>query len=853
MRRPRRNPIPRRLLLCALVVSAALAAAAPAAAYDPPLRAAEGPRAMILLSNETLAACTRVEEAVEAAGGRVALVFRPSMVVAFLPEGAAAGIAARPEVCRVSYEPVPAASLGPLSRNQNGALALWNDYYMGLGKAKSAGRQPVLQAPPRGYACGMAVPEAYRVRSDKIKGYGAGDLSTSEYMLLDGAASRHRYYHVNFVFPESDGTVDVSTENWTTQMMTDFMTACVSGIEWWFSRYEPARMALVIATTWQVNVAWEPINHNTAFEGTWIGAIMDALGYGGQNYFYKVRNFDNQYLVSADEAWFNTIFVVNSLNDADGRFTDNKFDYSYYGGPFLVMTWDNGPWGNLNTDYLCAHETGHTFYALDEYASSGCTKTETSGYLNTANGNCENGGGTLVECIMRNNNRSEFTNGSVCTYTRNALGWRDTDADGIPDILDHPPIVQFFHTSGPPGCGQYPLRGGYADPLTEPNLNPLSYAPSGSSANENISVNSISAVEFRLNGGAWQPTEPDDGIWDEAEEIFECTVGPLEPITGNIVEARALNSRGLYSALAADTLYFWPCSSWCDNFDDGEVSDWSIVNAGASITLDHTVSQSGGWSLKVTGASNEGQYAMATSPDPVIDFTEPYTIEFWYRWSGFHWDQWVVFGHVRVLVDQPGLPIYYDPNGNWTGLTNLGGAFQNYIPQNTWKQVMISVTPASRQYMVWLDNTLLGTATYSAGLVPSTTLWFMDNPSNTNYQNAWYDGFCIRGYRLASNAPEAEEPGPRGEPSLRGSPNPFCRTTTICFEVAENGPISLEIFSVAGLRVRTLLRDEPVTPGRREFRWDGRDDSDRALPQGTYFARLRTRAGASSSKLVLLE
>jgi len=657
---------------------------------------------------------------------------------------------------------------------------------------------------------------------------------------------------VNFVFPESDGAIDPSTENWTADMMTSFMTECIEGIEWWFARYGPARMALAVATTGQVNVSWEPISHPSTFEGTWIGAIMDGLGYGGQNYFYKVRNFDNNYMVGANDAWFNTIFAVNSLNDADGRFTDNKFDYSYYGGPFLVMTWDNGPWGNDDTDYLCAHETGHTFYALDEYASSGCSKTWTSGYLNVLDGNCENGGGTIVPCIMRNNVRTEFTNGSVCDYTRDAIGWRDSDGDGIPNILDHPPRVVLGIPPGPYTCDQQPMVDGYFYPEMETNVNPLSYEPSGSSANEDISVNHVSAVECRVNGGAWSPATPYDGAWDEADEAFQFSPPPLTPMVNSVIDIRGLNSRGIYSTIVNQTFIFWPCLSWCDGFDDGDTAGWSIVSAGATMSLDNTISQSGGWSLKVTGASGEGQYAQATSPEIRIDFSIPYSIQFWYRWSSFHWDQWVVFGHVRLLIDQTYLPLLYDPNGNWTGLTTLGGAFQNYIPQNTWKSVLITVTPASRQYDVYLDGVHLGTASYNAGVVPSSTLWFMDNPSSTNYQNAWYDSFCISGYRTATEAPLEEDVTVLTGTGIGGRPNPFGRSTTIRFEVARDGPVTLEIYDVAGVRVRSLAQGQPMIRGRRELSWDGSNDAGHPLPEGIYFVRLRTAAGAASSKLVML-
>jgi flagellar hook assembly protein FlgD len=50
--------------------------------------------------------------------------------------------------------------------------------------------------------------------------------------------------------------------------------------------------------------------------------------------------------------------------------------------------------------------------------------------------------------------------------------------------------------------------------------------------------------------------------------------------------------------------------------------------------------------------------------------------------------------------------------------------------------------------------------------------------------------------------------------------------------------VAVEIFDLAGRRVRTLV-DGPFTAGPHEFVWSGHDESDRRLPDGLYFARVR--------------
>ncbi len=843
-----------------------------ASAETPERFGPEGPRAMVLLARPSLEASLAVRSVIVAEGGRVTFELRPAMLVAFLPDEAAARIAALPEVLDLRYGQVESAAYGPLTREQEAGLAIWNDYYMGLRIIEGDGIPPGAEGPSRDYACGIAVPREFREEagggSAGKKGYGAGAYSTSEYMLLDGAGSLHKEFHVKFVFPESNGAIDTNQENWTNTDMSNFLVECVEGIEWWSARYAPARLSVVVSTTWQVNIPWEPINHAHTFDATWVDDLMDSLGYGGASYFNKVRNFDNNYLVSADEAWFNTIFVVNSQVDANGRFTDNWFDYSYFGGPFLVMTWDNGPWGNDDTDYLCAHETGHTFYALDEYATSGCHDSSavfsrcdstlwTSGYLNVPNGNCENDGGTSVECIMRNNFRTEYTNGSVCDYTRRAIGWQDTDNDSIPDIIDHPPIVTLNGFAATTTCDSTPTYSGTVVPERETNRNPLSCSDS-SSVNENISINSVDLVEFRLNGGGWLPATPTDGAWDEADEGFAFTTASLTPQAINEIEVRALNSRGLYSTAVRDSLILVPGDVWSDTFDDGDASDWSISNGGATISLDNTVAHSGTWSVKCVGNSGTNQGATATSqafgasPAPYIDTGEPYTISFWFRYSDFHWARWVLFGHVRLIIDYPTNTMKYDPNGNWTGLLALGNNFNTYAPANTWKEVAISVNPTARTYTVSIGGTLLGTATYNASVVPATTLSFVDHYSVNDFLSAWYDDFQVSGCAAptAVSGPESVAHVPAAR-LLGAVPNPFNPSTMIRFELPRATPVTLRVYDVAGALVRTLVAGRRG-PGVDTVPWDGRDGRGREVPSGIYFLELVAERGRDVAKVTLL-
>jgi hypothetical protein len=83
--------------------------------------------------------------------------------------------------------------------------------------------------------------------------------------------------------------------------------------------------------------------------------------------------------------------------------------------------------------------------------------------------------------------------------------------------------------------------------------------------------------------------------------------------------------------------------------------------------------------------------------------------------------------------------------------------------------------------------------------------------------------------------------------SLSAYPNPFNPQSTISFSVPRESEVRLEVFNVAGQRVRVLLH-ERITPGIHRVEFTAPD-----LPSGLYFARLTCDKFAASQKLLLLK
>jgi len=87
---------------------------------------------------------------------------------------------------------------------------------------------------------------------------------------------------------------------------------------------------------------------------------------------------------------------------------------------------------------------------------------------------------------------------------------------------------------------------------------------------------------------------------------------------------------------------------------------------------------------------------------------------------------------------------------------------------------------------------------------------------------------------------------------VRNTPNPFNPSTLISYELPAAGRWQVAIYDAQG-RLQRTLADEWQLAGRRELRWDGRDDAGSALGSGLYLVRVSGPTGSASGKLLLLK
>jgi len=342
---------------------------------------------------------------------------------------------------------------------------------------------------------------------------------------------------VRLVLPESNGEFDRSTEDWTVFQIEQVVAQTQAALDWWRERLPAARLAFEL-TVQVVPTRYEPIRYGLAQEGLWIGDVLRRLGYESANYFEQayMAAFDLRDHNGTD--WATTIFIVNSAQD-DGYFADGRFAYAYLNGPFSVITSDGGPYSTQWLRAVIAHELAHLFGALDQYSAAGISCDQRSGYLyapttNSMFNNC----GTNEPSIMRELINS-FTIGAVDVSARAQLGYRDSDGDGIIDVLDTTPFITIANT----------LQSRSGRPLVELVARDQAFP---SPVQPDASINPITAIEYRVNESDWQLVIPADGAFDRALETAEIEL-PL--YDGDyVVEFRAFNAADNTSDVVTQTM-----------------------------------------------------------------------------------------------------------------------------------------------------------------------------------------------------------------------------------------------------------------------------------------------------------
>ena len=314
------------------------------------------------------------------------------------------------------------------------------------------------------------------------------------------------------ILPESN-TNGNNTEDWTPEELAQVHTEITEGVNWWAAQEPNSHLEFNFTFYDQVNIFDEPILGDGA--DWWMPQAMAELGYfyipGENNYLDPMYDLINDKRIEDETDWGFIIFVADSSNDENGRFNDDRFAFANLdfdgGGPYLVMTYDNDGYTINGMDHVTAHEMGHIFGALDQYAQSGCSPLSDIGYLNYENQNCANGGLINEPSIMKYSSGA-YNPPLIDIYARGQVGWQDLDSDGILDIVDFEPTMDnyFANLIG----DNFSIEGTSSSDILSA-INPFY---------RNATVNIINNVEFKVNSGSWITANAIDGEFNEFSEEY---------------------------------------------------------------------------------------------------------------------------------------------------------------------------------------------------------------------------------------------------------------------------------------------------------------------------------------------
>lgn len=96
-----------------------------------------------------------------------------------------------------------------------------------------------------------------------------------------------------------------------------------------------------------------------------------------------------------------------------------------------------------------------------------------------------------------------------------------------------------------------------------------------------------------------------------------------------------------------------------------------------------------------------------------------------------------------------------------------------------------------------------------------------------------------------------------GQISLNVSPNPFHNTTNIRYSILDAGYSmqnpAVRVYNAAGRLVKSFDLESTIENPESAVVWDGRDEHNRILPNGIYFARLEADNLSAAAKIILVQ
>lgn len=157
-----------------------------------------------------------------------------------------------------------------------------------------------------------------------------------------------------------------------------------------------------------------------------------------------------------------------------------------------------------------------------------------------------------------------------------------------------------------------------------------------------------------------------------------------------------------------------------------------------------------------------------------------------------------------------------------------------------------------------VDNSTIIEFNNSSYYYDTPTIWDVDNDGIlecliTRYDYPNFTNYNLLVYNTGINTSISNEKRTQIKFSLKQNyPNPFNPNTTIEFELEKSSNVSIDIYSINGELVKSILSND-LSAGTHKINWDGSSDSGTRLSSGVYFYKLTVDNISLTKKMILLK
>lgn len=372
---------------------------------------------------------------------------------------------------------------------------------------------------------------------------------------------------VQLVLPQNNGQFEPVLESWTEEQVSSCVAGAYAGMLAIQSHFPSMPMDFVFRIFERADTKYEAIKYDMSQDSGWLKDVMyridPELPEGAPSLVINAFNVKSREQYGTDFVF--TGFAVNSEN-APGHMFHGAFytAYATLGGPYNVTPFPagrdpNGIGDQLVFSQIFQHETGHVFWALDEYEAYGGVCAEHSGYLWYPNMNkddylipgedaCDEDG--PYDCLMRYAARQDIGR-PWCKWSQGQIGVIDANGNNVPDLYDSPPIIRFAVAA--------------VETVRTPDITVDLKIISTAVPNKNKSWEEDNRInyaaplreaKYSMTGVVEHSIPALDGMWDEIQEDARIRLTGFP--AGQVISLRfrARNTVNVWSATHIKKIYF---------------------------------------------------------------------------------------------------------------------------------------------------------------------------------------------------------------------------------------------------------------------------------------------------------